>query len=127
MAAGLGDAGDAEIVDNLFLPSTAEVLDGLEIGVVRFAVAPEAPVDPVPLVVVLAPADLIAGFGLDVLDDVAAFRAAVVDESVAPLFSANDSALAGEFVEGASDVLRAGAARGFLVSSPDPPMDARDL
>ena len=122
LVAALGDAGDADIVDTLFLASTAAVLVGLEIGVARLVVAPAS------LDVVLDTADLTAGFGLDAVVGMAAFRTVVVDESPAPRFSANVSALAGEcVVAGAREVLRAAAASGFLVSSPDPPIDARDL
>jgi hypothetical protein len=122
LIAALGDAGDADTVDNLFLVSTADVLDGLEIGVVRLVVAPAS------LDVVLDTDGLTAGFGLDALVGVAAFRTVVVDESPVPRFSANVSALAGEcVVAGAREVLRAAAASGFLVSSPDPPTDGRDL
>lgn len=127
LAAALGDAGDADIVESLFLASTAEVLDGLVAGVVRLAVAAEVPVAAVALDVVLGIAGLAAGFGLDVLVGAAAFRAAVADERVGPRFSANVSDLAGDcVVEDARDVLRAAAASGFLVSSPDPPTDGRD-
>jgi hypothetical protein len=104
------------------------VFDGLERGVVRLAVAPEVPEGPAALDVVLDTADLTAGFGLDVLVGVAALRTVVVDESAAPRFSANVSVLAGEcVVEEAREVLRAAAASGFLVSSPEPPTDGRDL
>lgn len=91
------------------------MLDGLETVVVRLVVAD--PTGPVALDVVLDTAGFKVGFGLDVVAGIAAFR-------VVPRFSANVSALA---VEEAREVLRAAVASGFLVSSPDPPIDGRDL
>lgn len=105
------------------------MLVGLETGVERVVAGPPVPVAPVALVVVVDTAGLTACFGLDVLVGVAAFRAAVVDGSAAPRFSANVSVLPGDccVVEGAREVLRAAAASGFFCSSPDPPIDGRDL
>lgn len=88
---------------------------------VRLVVAPAS------LDVVLDTAGLAAGLELDAIVGVADFRTVVVEESPAPRFSANVSALAGEFVELAREVLLAAAASGFLVSSPELPTDGRDL
>lgn len=95
--AGLEALGDPDIVESRFFASaTAPEVAGLDTGVGRLAVV---------LVIVLTPLEttlevegLTAGFGLDVLADVAGFRAAVVDVDAAPArFSARVSGFAGEW------------------------------